>query len=92
MQLPSWTFDDGARLFVTAVLFAWIVAIGSDIKSAYPPVLVEAYALPLTRFLLLAFVVALTYWCPNAGVLAAMAYVFLGSDTITLTTKPVLAN
>lgn len=91
MQLPHFTMDDGARLLVTAILFIWVVFIGTDIKSAYPPILVEAYAMPLTRLLLLGLVVALTYWCPNAGVLAAMAYVFLGSDTITLTTKPVLA-
>lgn len=92
MQLPQFTVDDGLRMFVTAALFVWVVFLGTDIKTAYPSMLVEAYALPLTRMLLLAFVVALTYWCPNAGILAAMAYVFLGSDTITLTTKPVLAS
>lgn len=89
--MPSITVDDGLRIFVTSVFFVWLVFVGSSIHTPYPPILIDAYALPLTRALLLALVVALTYWCPNAGVLSAMAYVFLGSDTITLTTKPVHA-
>lgn len=82
------SFENGARVVSIASLLAWLWLIGSDIRVEYPPALVEAYALPFTRFILLAAVLALTSWCPTAGVLAAMAFVLLGADVLTLTSTP----
>lgn len=82
------TFENGVRVTLIAILVAWLWLIGSDIKVAYPPALVEAYALPLTRFILLATVLAITNWCPTAGVLSALAFVLLGADVLTLAAPP----
>jgi hypothetical protein len=79
------TVENGARILTIGILVAWLWLVGSDIRVAYPPALVEAYALPLTRFVLLAGVLALTSWCPTAGILSALAFVLLGADVLTLT-------
>ena len=82
MQL---SLEDALRVILVAILFAWVWLIGSHLETPYPPALVEAYAIPLTRFILLAMVLALTSWCPTAGVFAAMAFILLGSDVLALT-------
>lgn len=84
MKVPTLSFDDAMKFLITASLFAWVWLIGSHMKTPYPSALVDAYALPLTRFIGLAFVLVLVNWCPSAGILAAMAYIFLGADVINL--------
>jgi len=54
-------------------------------ETPYPPPLVEIYALPLTRLLLLLLVLVSAYWSPVVGILAAFAYVSLGADVIYFT-------
>ncbi len=53
--------------------------------TSYPHTLIDTYALPLTRLFLLALVLLAASWCPTVGILAALAYVFLGADTLFLT-------
>ena len=77
--------DDFLRLSVTIVLASWLVFVGFHMETPYPPALVEAYALPLTRILLLGLVILSSLWCPTVGLLAAMAYICLGADVIFFT-------
>lgn len=73
------------RIIVTIILSIWLVIVGFHMETSYPPALVEAYALPLTRVLLLGLVVLSSLWCPTVGILAAMAYICLGADVIFFT-------
>jgi hypothetical protein len=57
------------------------------LETPYPTPLIEAYALPVTRILLLALVLLSAAWCPMVGVLMALAYVCLGADVLFFTSK-----
>jgi hypothetical protein len=54
-------------------------------ENPYPEILVELYALPASRLGLLGIVIALSFWCPTVSIMAALAFVCLGSDVIFLT-------
>jgi hypothetical protein len=81
----STTLDKMMRLTVAATLIIWLWMVGTRIETPYPEILVDMYALPLTRVMLLVLVLAAASWCPTVGILAAMAYVCLGADVIFFT-------
>ncbi len=83
--LPSSDTDRTLRIVLAAFLFLWNWIIGTHLTTAYPHSLIDIYALPLTRIFLLIIVLLAALWCPTVGILAAMAYVFLGADTLFLT-------
>jgi hypothetical protein len=74
--------DSNARLAVSILVAGWLLFVGSHLETPYPAGLIEAYALPITRIILLAFTLITAAWCPTVGILMAMAYVCLGADTI----------
>jgi hypothetical protein len=54
-------------------------------ETPYPEILVELYAMPVTRLLLLGLVMALSMWDAQVTILAALAFICLGADVIFLT-------
>ena len=59
--------------------------VSTHLETPYPELLIELYALPITRIFLLMFVLLAASWCPVVGVLAAFAYMCLGADVIFFT-------
>lgn len=84
---PSSETDKWLRLAAVLLLVFWNWTIATSIQTPYPKTLVEAYSLPLTRILLLLFVVFSAMWCPSVGILAAFAYIALGADVLFFTNK-----
>jgi hypothetical protein len=82
---PSSKVDGYLRLFTTLLLLLWNWLIATHMETPYPISLVDAYALPLTRVFLLLLVVASALWCPSVGIMAALAYVCLGTDVLNFT-------
>ena len=79
--------DDIMRLTIILCFFLWNVLVSSHIETAYPESLVEIYALPFTRLLLLGLVILSAIWSPTVGLMAAFAFVCLGADVIFLTRR-----
>jgi hypothetical protein len=73
-------------LSVVLIIYLW--CIGTLLESPYPETLVESYATPLTRLGLLGLVLITAAWSPTAGILAALAFVCLGTDVILFTRVP----
>jgi len=69
------------RVLVT-ILFVWCWQVGTHLETPYPPALVEAYAIPLTRIGLLCLVVLASVWYMPVGILTALAFVCLGTDVL----------
>ena len=67
---------------IAVILIIWNILVSTHLNTPYPAVLIELYALPITRILLLALVVLVTYWNPVIGVLTAFAYITLGADVL----------
>ena len=65
-----------------AILLVWCWQIGSHLETPYPPALVEAYAVPLTRIGLLCIVLLAATWDMSVGILTALAFVCLGTDVL----------
>jgi hypothetical protein len=68
------------------VLFLGILFFGSVFEVSYPRRLVELYAFPWWRLLLVCFVAISTWWCPRIGLLVAVATFFYLNDMHMLTT------
>ena len=64
------------------LVFVWCWQIGTHLETPYPSVLVEAYAIPLTRIGLLLLVLLVSVWSMPLGVLTALAFVCLGTDVL----------
>ena len=73
------------RIGMVFLFFLWTVLISTRLETPYPESLVEAYALPATRVLLLGLVILAAIWSPTVGILAAFAFVCLGADVLFLT-------
>lgn len=67
-------------LLIIVIIWSW--QIGTHLETPYPAQLVDAYAIPLTRLLLLGLVLLATLWSPTLGIFVAMSYVCLGADVI----------
>ena len=86
MWYESYSKVDGyLRLLVATVLAGWLLFTGMRLENPYPQSLVDGYALPITRILLLAVVLLCATWCPTIGVLLALSYVSLGADVLVFT-------
>ena len=59
--------------------------VSTHLETPYPELLIELYAMPITRIFLLALVLLTATWCPKAGIMIALAYVCLGADVIFFT-------
>jgi len=72
-------------LGLVVLLSLWNVLIATRMETPYPEILVELYAMPVTRLLLLGLVIALSMWDAQVTILAALAFICLGADVIFLT-------
>ena len=82
---PHSELDKSLRLGALIILALWNVLIATRMETPYPEALVELYALPAARLVLLALVVASSFWCPTIAIMLALAFVTLGADVIFLT-------
>lgn len=82
---PHSELDKSLRLGVLVVLSFWNVFMATRMETPYPEILVELYALPATRLVLLALVITATFWCPTVAIMLALAFITLGADVIFLT-------
>jgi len=82
---PHSEIDKSLRLGVLVVLAVWNVLVATHMETPYPEILVELYALPATRLVLLGLVIAATFWCPTVATMMALAFITLGADVIFLT-------
>lgn len=72
-------------LGLVVLLSLWNVLIATRMETPYPETMVELYALPFTRLLLLLVVIGLSMWDAQITILAALAFICLGADVIFLT-------
>ena len=79
------SLDNQMRIGMVFLFFLWNVLIATRLETPYPETLVEAYALPATRLLLLGLVILAAVWSPTVGIMAAFAFVCLGADVLFLT-------
>jgi len=79
------SLDNQMRIGMVFLFFLWNVLIATRLETPYPETLVEAYALPATRVLLLGLVILAAVWSPTVGIMAAFAFVCLGADVLFLT-------
>lgn len=77
--------DKSLRLGALVILALWNVLVATRMETPYPEILVELYALPAARLVLLALVIASTFWCPTVAIMMALAFITLGADVIFLT-------
>jgi hypothetical protein len=72
-------------ILLTVLLVVWNWQVATRIEIPYPPIVVDLYAIPLTRIALLALVTLSALWSPAVGMMAALAFVCLGADVIFFT-------
>jgi hypothetical protein len=87
MLRPSDQVDRYLRLSMAVLLFIFNALIATNLETPFPNLLVDAYSIPLTRIALLVLVLLSAYWCPSVGIMAALAYVSLGSDVLFFINK-----
>jgi hypothetical protein len=85
MSAEEGSLDNQMRIGMIFLFFLWNVLIATRLETPYPETLVEAYALPATRILLLGLVILAAVWSPTVGIMAAFAFVCLGADVLFLT-------
>jgi len=79
------SIQNSLKLGLVVVLSLWNVIVATHMETPYPEILVELYALPFTRLLLLLVILALSMWDAQLSILAALAFICLGADVIFLT-------
>lgn len=85
MSAEGGGLDNQMRIGMVFLFFLWNVLIATRLETPYPETLVEAYALPASRILLLGLVILAAVWSPTVGIMAAFAFVCLGADVLFLT-------
>lgn len=73
---------------VVLILVLWTWQVGTHLETPYPETLVEFYATPLSRVILLLFILLTAHWNAYAGILAALAFILLGADISVFGTAP----
>jgi len=79
-------FYIAAALVLMLLLWTWQV--GTHLETPYPETLVEFYATPGSRIVLLLFIVLCASWNRYVGIFAALAFIFLGADISVFGTAP----
>lgn len=73
------------RTAVTVLVLGYVLLFGSVFEATYPTRLVELYAMPWWRLLVVLLVAIGTWWCPRVGLALAVAVFFYLNDMHTLT-------
>lgn len=77
--------DKYLRTGVTLVILTYVLFFGSVFEAHYPTRLVELYAYPWWRLLVVLLVVLGAWWCPRVGLALGVAVFFYLNDMSTLT-------
>ncbi len=79
------TTEANLRTGVTVFIIAYVVLYGTVFEAKYPTRLVELYAYPWWRLLVISLVAIGAWWCPRVGLALAVAVFFYLSDMHILT-------
>jgi fumarate reductase subunit D len=78
--------DKALRNAVVVLVLAYVLFFGSVFEATYPTRLVELYAYPWWRLLVVLLVGLGAWWCPRVGLAIGFAAFFYLNDIHTLTT------
>jgi hypothetical protein len=81
------TLDLSVRSGVILLTIVFILLCSSVFEISYPMQIVELYAVPWWRFLVVLLVVIGTWWCPRVGFVLALAAFFYLNDMHILTSS-----
>ena len=81
------TLDLSIRSGVILLTILFILFSSSVFELSYPKQIVELYAVPWWRFLVVILVVIGTWWCPRVGFVLALAAFFYLNDMHILTSS-----
>jgi hypothetical protein len=79
------TTEAHLRTTVTVIILAYVVLYSTIFEARYPTRLVELYAYPWWRLLVIGLVALGAWWCPRVGLALAVAVFFYLSDMHILT-------
>lgn len=77
--------EEALRTGVTVLVLAYVLLFGSVFEATYPTRIVELYAQPWWRLMIVGLVGIGAYWCPRVGLALALAAFFQLNDMHTLT-------
>jgi len=81
------TLDLSVRSGVILLTILFILFFSSVFELSYPKQIVELYAVPWWRFLVVILVMIGTWWCPRVGFVLALAAFFYLNDMHMLTSS-----
>ena len=81
--------DNYLRTGVTIIILAYVLLYSTVFEATYSKRLVDLYAYPWFRLLLVGLVGLGTWWCPRVGLALALAVFFYFNDMHILTNKVV---
>jgi hypothetical protein len=77
--------EAGLRTGVTVLILAYVLFFGSVFEATYPTRIVELYAMPWWRLVVVILVGIGAWWCPRVGLALAVAAFFYLNDMHILT-------
>ena len=78
-------FEQMLRVLVVVLVLSYVLFFGSVFEAHYPAQLVELYAYPWWRLLVVLIVALGAWWCPRVGLALAAATFFYLNDMSILT-------
>lgn len=84
-------FEHALRTFVILIVLGYVLVYGSVFEAHYPTRIVELYAFPWWRLLIVSLVAIGAWWCPRVGLALAVAVFFYLNDMHILT-SPFLSS
>ncbi len=77
--------EEKLRTGVTLLILGYVVLFSTVFEARYPTRIVELYAYPWWRLLVVMLVVIGAWWCPRVGLALGIAVFFYLNDMHTLT-------
>jgi hypothetical protein len=78
-------WDNTIKLIVAGIILVYILFFGSVFEISYSKRVVELYAYPWWRLLLVSLVGIGAWWCPRVGIVLGLAIFLYLNDMDTLT-------
>ena len=78
-------FERFLRTAVTVIILGYVAFYSSVFEASYPTRMVELYAFPWWRLIVVSLVILGTWWCPRVGLAMAVAVFFYLNDMEILT-------
>lgn len=77
--------EERLRTGVTILILAYVLSFSTVFEARYPTRIVELYAYPWWRLLMVLLVAIGAWWCPRVGLALGIAIFFYLNDMHTLT-------